>query len=205
MCEPRLVAGEVERLLRDLRTDRLDAFVLHRDDPRFPVAAWAEALGGTAAGLGVSNWTVERFAALEAELPAGSLHVFSNHFSLAELGEPPWEGCRSIDAAGVRGLVRAGVEVLAWSSLAHGFLTDAGGGDPDVVRSWDTEANRRRRDRATELAESLGVTTAAVALAYVLAHGARPIVGARTEAELADSLVAERLELSPEQVAQLAG
>jgi aryl-alcohol dehydrogenase-like predicted oxidoreductase len=73
-----------------------------------------------------------------------------------------------------------------------------------VLGSWGTEANRRRRARAVALSERLGTTTAAVALAYVRAHGARPVVAPRSQAEVAELAAAERLSLTPEQVAELA-
>jgi 1-deoxyxylulose-5-phosphate synthase len=44
VCEPSLVAAEVDAALRNLGTDRLDAFLLHRDDEAVPVETWAEAL-----------------------------------------------------------------------------------------------------------------------------------------------------------------
>jgi aryl-alcohol dehydrogenase-like predicted oxidoreductase len=214
LCEPQRVSSEVETALGNLGTDRLDAFLLHRDDPRIPVEAWAEALlgelrGGTIEAVGVSNWSLDRFSELRAQLTGsdddGGPAVFSNHFSLARMAEPPWPGCVAIDSASARALVGSGVTLLAWASLAHGYLSsDAGGGDPSISRHWDTRENRERRRRAAELARELGVTTAAVAIAYVLAHdGIRPVVGTRSVEHLADVLSAERLELPPEQLAQL--
>jgi aryl-alcohol dehydrogenase-like predicted oxidoreductase len=37
-------AGEVEMVLGALGVDRIDVFLLHRDDTALPVAAWADAL-----------------------------------------------------------------------------------------------------------------------------------------------------------------
>jgi aryl-alcohol dehydrogenase-like predicted oxidoreductase len=211
-CSPALVPDEVERALAYLGADRLDAFLLHRDDVTVPVRSWAEALTeqldrGTVSQVGVSNWTTVRFSALREEL-AGSgedrLSVFSNHFSLAEMAEPPWPDCLAIDADAARSLAGSGVTVLAWASLAGGYLSGRDSSDPTVQRSWGTDANRRRRERAGELAELLGTTPATIAVAYVLAHeGVRPVIGTRSAAHLAEALAAETVNLSPEQVAQL--
>ena len=211
-CDPGLVRDEVETALENLRTDRLDVFLLHRDDPAVPIPAWADALirelhRGTVGHVGVSNWSLERFAALKEKLADGDEHrlsTFSNHFSLVEMAEPPWPGCLAIDAETARGLVRSGITVLAWASLAGGYLADGESADPTVERSWGTETNRRRRERAGELAHSLGTTRATIAVAYVLAQeGVRPVIGTRSDEHLTEALAAETIELTPEQVTQL--
>jgi aryl-alcohol dehydrogenase-like predicted oxidoreductase len=112
-----------------------------------------------------------------------------------------------MDAETARELVRSEVTVLAWASLAGGYLSrDEGSLDAAARRSWDTPDNRERRARAGELARQLGVTPAAVAVAYVLGHeGVRPVIGTRSPEHLAEVLAAESLDLVPEQVAQLEG
>ena len=97
LCAPSRVRAEVEQSRRSLGIERLDAFLLHRDDPAVPIESWAEALEseltrGAVASIGVSNWTVERFAALR-QLLGERASFFSNHFSLASMEEPPWPGC----------------------------------------------------------------------------------------------------------------
>jgi hypothetical protein len=70
------VGQEIDRARSLLGVDRLDVFVLHRDDPSLPVAAWADALqeqvaAGTIGAFGVSNWTVDRLRALHATADHG--------------------------------------------------------------------------------------------------------------------------------------
>jgi aryl-alcohol dehydrogenase-like predicted oxidoreductase len=149
-CDPALVASEVETALRNLGTDSLDPFILHRDDPTIAIDTWAEVLAaelqrGTVRSVGVSNWTIERFRKLQNRLSgAGSVTVFSNHFSLAEMAEAPWPGCLAIDADGTRALARSGVTVVAWVSLAHGYLGNGSSADRSVWRGWATPANDAR-------------------------------------------------------------
>ncbi len=213
-CDPALVPNEVETALTNLGTDRLDVFLLHRDDDAIPIHAWADALmaelrRGTVGQVGVSNWTMERFVALKEHLEAlgeDRLSAFSNHFSLAQMGEPQWPGSLAMDGDTARNLASSGLTVLAWASLASGYLTDLDISDPAVLRSWGTDENQRRRARARELAELLGTTTATIAVAYVLAHnGIRPVIGTRSSAHLAEALAAETIDVSPEQVARLEG
>jgi aryl-alcohol dehydrogenase-like predicted oxidoreductase len=201
---PDLVAAEIDRARNLLGVDRIDVFILHRDDPALPVSAFADALLAQVAAerigaFGVSNWTVERLRELRAYLDQGGpdhLVAFSNHFSLAEMVSAPWEGCLATSKEELHGLVDADVEFLAWSSLATGFF--AGRETP----SFDSAENRARRDRAAELGARLGLSTASVALAYVFSQPdyVMPCVGTRSEQHLDEALAAAEVRLDAEQV-----
>jgi aryl-alcohol dehydrogenase-like predicted oxidoreductase len=206
-CSPGLVTAEVDRSRTLLDTEFLDVFILHRDDPAFPVSAWADALlgevqAGRIGAFGVSNWTVERARELRAHLDsagADGLRAFSNHFSLARMVSPPWPGCLGLSADDLRAVGELGVTTLAWSSLARGFF--AGVDTPE----WDSPENRARRDRAGELAARLGCSASAIALAYVLHQPDHvvPVVGTRSQAHLDEALGALAIELSPGELAWL--
>ena len=203
-CRPELVSSELDKALGLLGVDRTDVFILHRDDAALPVAAWADALLEQVAaekigGFGVSNWTVPRLRELQKHLDRvgeDGLVTFSNHFSLAEMVAEPWPGCLAVDKQELLALADTDLLILAWSSLATGFFA---GHDP---ASWDSPDNRARRERATELAEELGTSATAVALAYVFHQPdyVLPIVGTRSEAHLAEALSASEIELSTTQL-----
>ncbi len=203
-CLPKLVPSEVDEARRLLGVERIDVFVLHRDEPSLPVAAFADALleqvaAARIGGFGVSNWTVSRLRELQSYLDRigeDGLAVFSNHFSLAEMVAEPWPGCLAVDKEQVLALADTDLLILAWSSLATGFFA---GRDP---ASWDSPGNRARRERATELAEELGASTVAVALAYVLHQPdyVLPVVGTLSEDHLDEALSASQLELSAAQL-----
>jgi aryl-alcohol dehydrogenase-like predicted oxidoreductase len=206
-CRPDLVRAEVERALRLLGRERVDVFVLHRDDPAYPVAAWGEALAaevdaGRIGGFGVSNWTLERLRELKAWTAAsgsGRLVALSNHFSLAAMQSPPWPGCLAVSRDDLPVLAELDVALLAWSSLATGYF---GGRD---TPHWDTADNRARRDRARELAAGLGTTAPAVALAYVVNQPERvmALVGTCSEPHVDEALAAAAIALTPAQLAWL--
>jgi aryl-alcohol dehydrogenase-like predicted oxidoreductase len=201
---PDLVAAEVERTCGLLGVDWIDVFILHRDDPALPVAAFADALleqvdAERIGAFGVSNWTVPRMRELRAYLDqagADHLQAYSNHFSLAEMVSAPWEGCLATSKEELHGLADADVEFLAWSSLATGFF--AGRDTP----SFDSPENRARRDRAAELGRRLGLSAASVALAYVFSQPdyVMPCVGTRSEEHLDEALAAAHVRLDAEQV-----
>jgi aryl-alcohol dehydrogenase-like predicted oxidoreductase len=200
-CRPELVPSEVDKARRLLGVERLDVFVLHRDDPSLPVAAFADALleqiaAETIGGFGVSNWTIPRLRELQTYLDGvgkDGLLVFSNHFSLAEMVAAPWPACLAVDKEDLHALADTDLLVLAWSSLALGFFA---GRDH---ASWDSPENRDRRERATELAEELGTSPVAIALAYVLHQPdyVLPVVGTLSEDHLDEALSASEIELSP--------
>jgi aryl-alcohol dehydrogenase-like predicted oxidoreductase len=209
---PEEVGDEVERSLAQLGVDRLDCFVLHRDDPAVPVAEWGDALleqvaAGTITTFGVSNWrgprTLELLAYVEGQ-GSDRLVVASNQFSLAPMVRAPWPDCIAFDEAERRELPATGLALLAWSSLAAGFLTGSGG--EVATRGWQSPDNVERRDRLRRLASALGVDPVTVATAYVAAQPAMlPLVASRTPQHLAAALAADELVLSPAQCAWLEG
>jgi aryl-alcohol dehydrogenase-like predicted oxidoreductase len=202
------VPDEIDLARRLLGAERLDVFVLHRDEPSCSVAAWADALleqvrRGAIGAFGVSNWTFARLRDLHDHLAASGedrrLRVLSNHFSLAPMITAPWDGCLGLSPDELRAAGELGVEIHAWSSLATGFF--AGHDTPH----WDSPANRARRERAAVLAARLGTTTPAIALAYVLHQPGhvRPVVGTRSESHLAEALAADGIALDPADVTWL--
>jgi aryl-alcohol dehydrogenase-like predicted oxidoreductase len=206
-CRPDLVAAEVDMARTLLDVDRIDVFILHRDDLSYPVSAWAEALlaevdARRIGAFGVSNWTVERLRELHAHLGATGadrLRAFSNHFSLADMVSAPWPGCLALSKEDLAAAGELDVTVLAWSSLATGFF--AGRDTPH----WDSPANRARRDRAADLGERRGTSASAIALAYVMQQPChvRPVVGTRSEAHLDEALAASAIRLDAAELAWL--
>jgi aryl-alcohol dehydrogenase-like predicted oxidoreductase len=69
----------------------------------------------------------------------------------------------------------------------------------------ELDANRDRRDRAADLAERLGTSPQAIALAYVMHQPAhvRPVVGTRSEAHLDEALAAAEIRLDADELAWL--
>jgi aryl-alcohol dehydrogenase-like predicted oxidoreductase len=207
-CSADLVGAEVDRARQLLDVDRIDVFVLHRDDTAVPAGAFADALlaeveTGRIGAFGVSNWTLARAGELRSYLEeaaaAHRLVAFSNQFSLAEMVSAPWPGCLAATKDEIRELGAMGLELLAWSSLAIGYF--AGRESP----SFSSGVNEARRARARELGAQLGASATAIALAYVLHQPDHvlPALGTRSLAHLDEALAAAALELTPEQAGWL--
>ena len=217
-CEPEFLTPQLEASLAALRRDCIDVYFLHRDNPAVPVGEWVDLLDGhVRAGrirrYGGSNWAparIEEANAYAARTGKIGFTALSNQFSLAEMIEPPWEGCLAAsDAASLAWLRRTGTPLFAWSSQARGFFTDravkANPPDPEMVRCWHNPANLARRARAMDLADRLGATLAGLALAYNLAQDFPlfPVIGPLSVAELVSSLDALKVVLSPADVVWL--
>ncbi|MGV3551598.1 aldo/keto reductase [Rhizobium sp.] len=218
---PDQIAKQLDDSLARLKTDYVDVYFMHRDNPEVPVGEFVDAMdaevraGRIRGPFGGSNWSRERLAAAMRHAEANDRtapSAMSNNFSLAEMISPVWDGCVAASDDDWKDWLKSHqITNFAWSSQGRGFFTDHAGRDKldneELVRCWYSEKNFGRRDRAIELAEKLGRKPIHVALAYVLAQPfpVIPLIGPRNVAELEDSLSALDIRLTPEQVTWLEG
>jgi predicted dehydrogenase/aryl-alcohol dehydrogenase-like predicted oxidoreductase len=216
LCYPDVIAKQLDHSLERLKTDYVDVYFMHRDNPDIPVGEFVDAMDaevkrGRIRGIfGGSNWTQARMdEAIAYAQKAGKAApaALSNNFSLAEMLDPIWPGCVTASSDDWKEwLNERQIPNFAWSSQGRGFFTDRAGrekrDDEEIVRCWYSDRNFERRDRAIELAKKLGCSPIHIALAYVIAQPFPmiPLIGPRTVAELEDSLSALRIQLSPDQV-----
>ena len=183
------VASDLFDSLARLRTDYIDLYMLHRDDPEVPVGPLVEALNehvseGRIRAFGGSNWSVDRIREANLYAREHGLMPFvasSPNFSLAVRVNEIWEGCLSISGhrgAGERAWYRESqMPVFSWSSLAQGFFSGlltreninemANEMTQGCAHVYGYEENFARLERATELASERGKTVAQIALAYL--------------------------------------
>ena len=220
-CYPDALGRQLTESLDRLKTDHVDVYLMHRDNPDVPVGEFVDAMdaemeaGRISGPFGGSNWTMARLDEAIAYAEANGRRrpgALSNNFALAEMLDPIWAGCVSASGAEWRAwLAERQIPNFAWSSQARGFFTDRAGrdkrDDAELVRVWYSEENFARRDRAVELAGKRGRSPIHIALAHVLAQPfpVVPLIGPRTLGELADSLSALDIALTPSEVAWLEG
>jgi predicted dehydrogenase/aryl-alcohol dehydrogenase-like predicted oxidoreductase len=218
---PDQIGKQLTESLARLKTDYVDVYFMHRDNPEVPVGEFVDAMdaevkaGRIRGPFGGSNWSRERLAAAIRYAEANDKtapSAMSNNFSLAEMISPVWDGCVAASDDDWKDWLKAHqITNFAWSSQGRGFFTDHAGRDKldneELVRCWYSDRNFGRRDRAIELAESLGRKPIHVALAYVLAQPfpVIPLIGPRNVAELEDSLSALDIRLTPDEVKWLEG
>ncbi len=186
------ITADIHDSLARFKTEKIDLYVLHRDDPSQPVGPIIEVLNehkaaGRIDAFGGSNWSVERLIAANEYAEQQGLTPFvasSPNFSLADQVREPWPDCVTISGPG-RGDDRAWYQanqmpLLTWSSMAGGFFSgrfkrdnldsfDAYF-DKVVVDSYCSEENFQRLDRAQQMADEKGLTVAQVAIAFVMSQ-----------------------------------
>lgn len=218
------ITADIYDTLARMRTDHIDLFLLHRDDPGVPAGPIVETLhehktAGRIRAYGGSNWTTERIAQANAYAQAHGLTPFaasSPHFSLAEQIEAPWDDCVTItgaaNAAQREWYLREQMPLFCWSSLAGGWFSgrltrenQAEHTDTLYMRCYGCEANWRRLERAASLGRARGLSAAQIALAYVLNQpfNVFALVAAYTPDEFAASAAAVSVSLSKEEMAWL--
>jgi aryl-alcohol dehydrogenase-like predicted oxidoreductase len=116
--KPASIRREVESSLSNLQTDYIDLYQFHDPDPATPVEeSWATMQGLIQEGKvrygGLSNHPVAYIERARAIAPVASLqHQYSLLARVIEEDILPYAGQHNIG-------------VLAWGTLAHGFLVDA--------------------------------------------------------------------------------
>jgi aryl-alcohol dehydrogenase-like predicted oxidoreductase len=213
-CTPAVITSQLEESLERLRTDYVDIYLMHRDNPEIPVEAFVDCLNehyrsGRIRSFGGSNWTTRRIEEANAYARAHGLVGFtasSPNLSLAVWNEPMWADCISAsDKASREWYRRSEMALFAWSSQASGFFSGRYNGNSadtpfakEVARVWFNAANFERLERARSFARSRGVTPGQIALAYVLCESLSTfaLIGPQTSEELRESIEALPLVLS---------
>ena len=221
------ITADIHDSLARLRTDYIDLYLLHRDNPAVPVGPIVEVLNeqlaaGRIKAFGGSNWSQSRVRAANEYASAHGLVPFaaaSPHFSLAIQFKEPWENCITLtgdaNEAARRYYRETQMPLFTWSSLAGGFFS--GRFRPDnlntfteyldklCVQSYCYEENFARYARAEELAQRRGVSVPQLALAYVLSQpwNVFTLVGCANGAEFAVNAAALDLRLTEQERAWL--
>ena len=195
-----------ERSLARLRTDRIDLFYIHHDDPETPLeetlGAFGELVGdGRVGHVGLSNFSEARLReALEVVAREGlpPIVALQNEYNL--ISREYEHGPRDLVAS-------AGIAAVPYYALASGFLTGKyrpGDGAVDSPRAQGAAALLDERGLAVlavldEVAAAHATSQSAVALAWLIAQPtvAAPISSARNVEQLEELLAFPQLELSP--------
>jgi aryl-alcohol dehydrogenase-like predicted oxidoreductase len=202
------IVRTVEDSLRRLKTDRIDLYQIHMQDPDTPEEETLRALddcvrAGKVLYLGCSNyaayrlsdslWTsrvqrLEHFVTLQAQYSLVARDLEREHVPLC---------------------LHHGLGILPWAPLAGGFLSGKYRKEappPQGTRfdKWqerlqmlDNARNWRILDAVTAIARELGTTATAVALAWLVQKPAvtSVIFGARSLGQLDDNLKASEVKL----------
>lgn len=202
-----------EDSLRRLGTDYIDLYQTHFFDADTAIDETMRALddlvrAGKVRYVGASNypaWRLTKALWASDKLGLARYDSLQPHYNLAHRAEFERE---------LKPLCEEeGIGVIPYSPLAGGFLTgkyrrDATPGSARAEGIQKRYANERGFaivDKLSEIAAARDLTPAQTALAWLLTQPviSAPIIGANTPAQLADSLGAAGIKLTPEEMAAL--
>ena len=178
---PTAITAACEASLRRLHIDTIDLYQIHRPDMFVHPEALAGALSalreqGKIREVGVSNHTIAQTTALQTFLPFPILTTQPQYsaLDLTPLRDGTFDHCMS-----------SAITPMAWSPLGGGRLATGDNVRSELLAVLDDIAVREATDRA------------GVALAFVLAHPARPIaiVGTQSVDRLASLATSANINL----------
>jgi aryl-alcohol dehydrogenase-like predicted oxidoreductase len=199
------ILAAVEESLRRLRTDCIDVYLSHADDPEIPLEetleAYAQLIGqGKIRFAGASNYDATRLSrALEIGDRPGCaryqcLEPLYNLYDRQDYEAELEPVCRG-----------NGLGVITYYSLAGGFLTGkyrsesdaANSARRDVVMKYLNRRGLRILDALDQVAKELGATPAAVSIAWLLTRPTvtAPIASATSLEQLRALIEGTRLTL----------
>jgi len=210
---PETIERDLIESLDRMKTDYVDLYYLHRDDPRLPVseliaAAGEQVLKGRTKAIGASNWSVSRLAEANAFAEKHGLPRFVALQNQWALAEPSWadrEGpgvLRVTRRHELDALKQAGVAVIPWGPNANGYFASKG---EKGSQTYDSPAAQARLARVEAMATAKGVKPGSLALAYLLDDRLPviPILGATRAETLQEAIDALSIALSEEEKASL--
>ena len=206
--KPEYVRKAAERSLKNLETDVIDLYYLHRLDPNTPVEETVGAMAdlvkeGKVRYIGLSEVSAQTIQKAHKVHP---LTAVQTEFSLFE---------REAEENGVLQTLRdLGIGFVAYSPLGRGFISG------EIKSPDDFPENDFRRsiprfqgeqfyknielvNAIKTMAESKGITASQLALAWVIAKGIVPIPGTKRVKYVEENIAAASVSLNEDEMAEL--
>jgi aryl-alcohol dehydrogenase-like predicted oxidoreductase len=207
------VFDAVDASLKRLQLDYIDLYQVHAFDPATPLQETLRALdevvrSGRVRYIGICNfaaWQIAKALGISERERLARFESAQMYYSIAG---------REIEREVVPLAKEEELAILPWSPLAGGFLSGKftrDGGPKDARRAAfdfppvDKDKGFNIIDVMAPMAAARGISVAQIALAWLLhqKHVTSVIIGAKTEAQLADNLAAINVELSSDDLAAL--
>ena len=202
------VKKAVERSLKNLGTDYIDLYYLHRLDTNTPIEETVEAMGelvkeGKVKYIGLSEVGSETIRKAHQVHP---LTAVQSEYSLFE---------RQIEELGILDtLNELGISLVAYSPIGRGFLNG------EIQKPEDFRENDFRKtipkyqgeqfyknvelvNEIKKVAEEKNITSAQLAIAWVIAKGNTPIPGTKRVKYVEENIAAAGISLTQEDLNRL--
>jgi aryl-alcohol dehydrogenase-like predicted oxidoreductase len=204
-ARPAAVKTALAYSLKRLGVDYIDIYRPSRLDPTVPIEETVGAIAemvkaGYVRHIGLSEVGPETIRRAAAVHPIADLQI---EYALVS---------RMPEAKIFPVLAELGIGATTYGALSRGLLSGSQPAPAGDFRAHlprftgaNLERNRKLVDKLKEIAAGKGVTHVQLAVAWVLAKGSFivPVVGARTRAQLAESLGALEVKLSADELAAL--
>lgn len=202
------VKKAVERSLKNLDTDYIDLYYMHRLDKNTPIEETMEAMStlvkeGKVGYLGLSEVSSETIKRAHAVHPVTAVQ---SEYSLFE---------RTAEERGILSTLNdLGIGFVAYSPLGRGFLSGQIRSIDDLPENDFRRAIPRFQEshfyknlelvKAIEtMAEEKKVTTSQLALAWIINKGIVPIPGTKRRKYVEQNIAATEIELTPADMSKL--
>jgi aryl-alcohol dehydrogenase-like predicted oxidoreductase len=206
--KPEYVKKAIDRSLKNLGTDYIDLYYLHRLDPNTPIEDTVGAMAdlvkaGKVKYIGLSEVSAETIRKANQVHPITAVQT---EYSLFE---------REPEVNGVLDTVKElGIGFVAYSPVGRGFITG------QIKSPEDFEANDFRREipryqgenfyknldlvnQLNAIASSKGFTPTQLALAWVISKGIVPIPGTKRLKYIEENAAAANIVLTPEEIGHI--
>ena len=215
---------DMHNALAKLRTNYVDIYMLHRDNPSVPVDIIVDTMNrlfdeGKIGAFGGSNWSYQRIEAANEYAAKHNLVPFtvsSPNYGLAEQVDNPWVGqCETLSGPENKEArewyQKNNIAVFAYSALARGFFSGAFSSDnPEKAKQILDEAgikgyycqnNFERLRRCEILAAKKGVSVAQIALAWLFGQPLNTflLTSPVNKEQIEQNIAAENISLTEEE------
>ena len=207
------IMSAIDASLKRLGTDYVDLYQIHRWDNNTPIEETMEALhdvvkAGKARYIGASSMSAWQFAKAQYTAERNGLTRFVSM-------QPQYNLVyREEEREMLPFCADQKIAVIPWSPLARGLLTGGRSTDRNETerartdafgKSLYSNADFKIAGRVTEIAEKRGISSARIALAWMLEKPiiTAPIVGASKPKHIDDAVAALSVKLTEDEVTQL--
>lgn len=175
------IIWSAERSLKNLKTDYLDLFLLHRPSPLMQPDEITEAISVLKTAGKIKNFGVSNFTSSQVELIASTTDIYANQIEFSVTQQAAMTD-GSLDQMMLKNIIP-----MAWSPLG-------------IVFKEVNEQTNRIHNQMGELLEKYNATEDQLLLAWILKHPSKihPVIGTTTKQRIIDATKAIEINMDLE-------